>query len=203
MSAAEQVADASLVRRARSGDEDAFRELFDRYATMLRARVGARLSPALLRKVSAADILQEAYLVASRRLDEFEDRGPGCFGPWIGGIVENKVKQLVDRFANTAKRDPAREVSRGGRCDTAQFVGRGPSPSDVAMAGELQEAATRALQAMPSDYREVLRLLQDEELDFKQAAARMGRTLAATRRLYSRALARYAATLKALRGGEP
>ncbi len=62
------VSDEALIARARSGDGDALKALFDRYAALLRDRIRQWLSPALRRKVSASDILQEAYLVAWRRV---------------------------------------------------------------------------------------------------------------------------------------
>ena len=194
-------AEALLVRRAQQGDDEAFKLLFGRYTDELRARVHQRLSPLLRRKVSGADILQDAFLVAFERIDDFENRGDGSFGHWLGQIVENRARQVIERFAGTAKRDPRREVSRDARPDTCQFVGRVTSPSEAAMAGELRKAAARALRELPEGYREVLRLLQEQDLSFPEAAAHLDRTVAATRKLYSRALARYSQLLQAYDGG--
>ena len=63
------------------------------------------------------------------------------------------------------------------------------------MTAELEEAARRAMAALPADYGEVLRLRQEEHLSLGEAAKRMGRSKEAARKLYSRALARLAERL--------
>jgi RNA polymerase sigma-70 factor (ECF subfamily) len=189
------VTDGELVRRAREGDGAALRSLFGRHRDRLEARVRRRLSTAILRKVSAADVLQEAYLTAHERLSDFEDRGDGSFGRWLGRIVDHKLMHAVRRFAGTDKRAAAGEVTRGGRCETGNFPGRGPTPSQLAIAGELRERTRRALAALPEDHRRILDLRQEEHLSLDEAAERLGRTREATRKLYSRALARLAELL--------
>ena len=193
--------EASLVHRAQQGDNEAFRLLFRQHAEGLRAHIMRRISPALRRKASASDILQDAFLVATQRINEFECGDNGSFGGWLQRIVENRTRKFIEQFAGTAKRDPLREVSRSARAETHQFVGRHTSPSEAAMASELREAAQRALRELPQDYREVLRLLQEQDLSFPETASRMGRSLAATRKLYARALARFSELLQAYHGG--
>ena len=202
MAASEQATDATLVRRARDGDQDALGVLLNRYADQVRARVRHQLSPALQRKASIADVVQDAHLVAAQRIQEYEDRGEGSFGNWLAKIAENRARKVVDRYAGTAKRELAREVTRGARPDTCQLQGQGPSPSQFAIAAELREAATRALRKLPDDDREVLRLVQDEDRSFAEVARRMDRSPDAVRMLYGRALDRYARILDVERGGD-
>ena len=161
----------------------------------MRDRIRRWLSPSTLRKISASDILQDAYIVAYQRLEEFEERGAGAFGAWLGRIVENKAKHAVRRFAGTAKRGGAGEVSRDGRAATANFAGPAPSPSQVAISAELEERVRRAIAALALDHREIIRLRQTEHLSVQEAAARMGRTQAAVKKLYARALAQLARML--------
>jgi len=187
---------AQLIEKARTGDADALNALFDHHGALLRGRIRRWLSPALRRKMSHADIIQEAYLVALERVTRFEDRSEGDFGTWLAQIVEFKTREVVRKYAGTAKRGAVAEVSRGGRADTAHFIGRTPSPSQMAIAGETREAAREALERLPEDYRTVLRLLQEEHLDMDQAAARMERSRDATKKLYGRALSRFAELLK-------
>ncbi|MHC4339680.1 MAG: RNA polymerase sigma factor, partial [Planctomycetota bacterium] len=56
--------DRALVEQAQAGDADAFERLFRRYTRMLESYVRRWLPPALQRKVSIADILQETRIVA-------------------------------------------------------------------------------------------------------------------------------------------
>ena len=195
MTGADDVTEMVLMRRAREGDEGALFALFDRHTPALRARVGRWMTAALLRKVSASDVMQEARLVALRRFDEFQGGGEGAFGRWLGKIVELQARAAAGKYARTAKRDLGREVTRGGRPDTRQFVGKEPSPSQAAMAKELKDDLRKALAELAPDYRQVVRLLQDEDVTFQEAGARMGRSPEAVRMLYGRALARLAKLL--------
>jgi RNA polymerase sigma-70 factor (ECF subfamily) len=187
--------DGELVRRARGGSAPALRALFERHESALKGFLDRRLPAGLRRKVAPEDILQEAWLVANARLAEFEDRGEGAFRAWLMRIAEFKLREAVRAYLGTRKRADVREVSRGGRPDTSAFLGDSPSPSEVAQGNEMRDAAAKAMATLPDDYREVLRLVQVEGLTLKLAAERMGRSHEAVKKLYGRALARFAALL--------
>ena len=140
----ENATEQTLVSRARLGDQDAWRILLRRHVDGMRSRIRSRLSPALLRKASLADVVQEACIVASQRIHEFQDRGDGSFARWLGKIAENCARKIVEHYAGTAKRRVGREISRNGRPDTHQFLGNEASPSQHAMASELRVAAASA-----------------------------------------------------------
>jgi RNA polymerase sigma-70 factor (ECF subfamily) len=178
-----------LVAAARGGDDEALAELVERCSGRLLARLNARLKGGLHRKVAASDILQEAHLVASRRIDSFEDRGRGSFDRWLGKIVDLKLREAVRRFAGSEKRGLDREIT-GGRLPAADLAGRGPTPSQVAMGQELKEQARDALTRLSDDQRQVVELLQEKRLTATEAAEVMGKSEAAVKRLYGRALAR-------------
>jgi RNA polymerase sigma-70 factor (ECF subfamily) len=189
--------DSELVVAARAGDASALRALFERHEPLLRGFLDRRLPPGLRRKVAPEDIQQETWLVVSARLDEFEDRGEGAFRAWLLKIAELKLRESVRAFLGTRKRADVKEVSRGGRPDTAAFMGQSPTPSEVAVGRELEDAAARALRELPEDYRRVLQLVQVEGLTLKAAAERMDRSHEATKKLYGRALSRFAQLLGA------
>jgi RNA polymerase sigma-70 factor (ECF subfamily) len=187
--------EAELVRRARGGDEGAFRTLFVRYRDVLSAHAGQRLAPRFRRKLSTADLLQETFLAAFQNLDGFEDRGEGSFRAWLTKILDHRVQHHVRHYAGTAKRGARGEVTRGRRPSTLQFAGNAATPSQHAIAGEFEDRAERALAALPDDYREVLVLRQREHLTLKETAARMGRSVGAVNKLYARALKQLAEAL--------
>ena len=56
------------------------------------------------------------------------------------------------------------------------------------MADERTRAVQDALDRLPEDYAQVLRLRYIEELPFEDVAARMGRTANAVRKLWARAV---------------
>src|SRR5262245_10844504 len=60
-----------LVERARAGDRDALNEIFARHRDRLRRMVEVRLDWRLQARLDASDVIQEAYLEAAGRLDEY------------------------------------------------------------------------------------------------------------------------------------
>jgi DNA-directed RNA polymerase specialized sigma24 family protein len=54
---------------------------------------------------------------------------------------------------------------------------------------ELKDAARRAFADLPENFQEVLGLLQDQDLSLNEAAARLGKSREAVKKLYGRALA--------------
>ncbi len=188
--------DEDLVRRAREGDESAARELFDRHAGALRARVRRKLPRNLRAKVAESDVVQEAYLAAFLRLSDFDDRGDGSFARWIATIVENKVLDEIRNFAGTGKRDVRREEDvRSGIVRLAGAAGDRSVGAGLREEEEREQVA-RAMSALPGAQREVMRLVHEERLTVEQAALRMGKSLAAARKLYSRAVLRLADELR-------
>jgi RNA polymerase sigma-70 factor, ECF subfamily len=181
--------DGALIVRARRGDPSAEDALFERYRGVLERQVGRLLPRAVRRRVSVSDVVQETRLVAHAGLAAFEDRGDGSYRAWLLGIGEKKTQEAVRTHVRTARRALAREVS------AAQPSGRvadtRTTPSEAAMASEQREAIRRALAALRPDDAQVLRLLRIEGLSLREAAACMGRSLEATKKLYGRALVRF------------
>jgi RNA polymerase sigma-70 factor (ECF subfamily) len=184
----ESTSESALVQRARAGDERALGELFARHRAKLRTRVLRQMSRPLRRKISASDILQEAELVAHRRLAEFEDRGEGSFGRWLGRIVTFKTREAVKHYTAFGKRTIAREVSRAG--SRSPEAGHANTPSRVAIARETRRRFEQALRRLPAAQREVMLLLQEQNYTIAETARRMGRSEGAVKKLYARALAR-------------
>jgi RNA polymerase sigma-70 factor (ECF subfamily) len=198
--AVDEVPDEILIARVRDGDEGAFRDLFSRYLRVLTRFAERRLPGRMRRRVSVADVLQEAQLVAYERIADFESRGDASFRNWLMRIVEHKVMAAVRNHAQAARRAQGREVPRGGRTATGHLPGRGPTPSQVAIGRESAELARRALESLPAPYREVLSLARGERLTLREVGARMGRSPEAVRKLLDRALFRLEAEFGRLRG---
>jgi RNA polymerase sigma-70 factor (ECF subfamily) len=194
------VDEANLVARVREGDAAAFALLLERHEGIARHLAERWLPVALRRKVSVSDVLQEARLVAHQRFRDFEARGDDAFRNWFLRILRLKAKEAVRHHRGTAKRSTDREVTRGLRKETHQFAARDPSPSEHALAAELSVQVRLALQELPPDYREILRLTREQRLPLAAVAERMGRTLEAAKKLNGRALARFTEALARHRG---
>jgi RNA polymerase sigma-70 factor (subfamily 1) len=198
--AEERQDESDLIRRFKAGDEKALRILLDGCKDVVQARAYHLMSRAVRRRVSVADVLQEARITAFERRHELENRGPGSFGRWLLGIVEMKARRAVQRHADAAMRSVDREVTRGCRPDTAACAGVAPSPSQAAIGSELRDVAARAMDSLPDDYREVLHLSTVEHLKTDEIAERMGRSRDAVKKLRGRALAAFSEAFRRMQG---
>ena len=141
-----------------------------------------------------AERLSDTELIEQTRAGDAGAFAALCFRyeALLRSRVGPRIAGAVRRFAGTKKRDVGQEVTRGARKDTADFQGRSPTPSEVAQAEERREQIQLALGNLPPDYRRVLQLIQVDGLTVDAAAALLGRSRQATKKLYARALARLA-----------
>ncbi|MGJ8657077.1 MAG: RNA polymerase sigma factor [Akkermansiaceae bacterium] len=80
------VTDTDLLIKAQEGSLDAFTEMVKRYQSNVRACLAVRLTD----KHEAEDLAQEAFIIAFRKLSEFDaDR---AFGPWVRSIALNLLR---------------------------------------------------------------------------------------------------------------
>ena len=75
--------DAVLVNKARNGDHDAFGELYDKFAALVRTICqDSEYDP-----LAAQDLSQEVFIRAYTKLDKLSDDAK--FGPWLCSIARN------------------------------------------------------------------------------------------------------------------
>jgi RNA polymerase sigma-70 factor (ECF subfamily) len=165
--------DRSLVVRARAGDAPAFAALLRRHRARL-LRVCAR---ALGDPASAADVAQDAALVAWLQLDRLRD--PERFGAWLAGIGRMLCLRLLrERGAEQAEltRDGAPPERAGDERD---------GPAARLLAAEDSAELAAAIAALPPGQRDAVVLFHLAELPQDAIAARLGTGAGAVRnRLY-------------------
>ena len=159
------VSDADLVRRTRSGEQQAFAELVRRH--------GGRVRSTLLRLTSdpdrADDLAQDTFLRAYRGLESF--RGEAAFGTWMIQIALHVARDALRskrRHDNVVSLDELRER----REDDADPIATGAwsDPSDAVADHELVDRLAAALEELPSAYREVFVLHHQRELSYEEIA---------------------------------
>jgi RNA polymerase sigma factor (sigma-70 family) len=154
--------DRDLLRRVARGQEEAFRELFGKYAPTARA-----LALRILRRPFLADeTVQEAFLALWRHPQGYE-RDRGSVRAWLMSTVHHRAVDLVRR-----------EEAHRRRIESAlpEPVSEDPGEQAVEAVGILQErAAVQAvLEDLPAAQREVIELLYFEGLTQSQVAERTG-----------------------------
>jgi RNA polymerase sigma-70 factor (ECF subfamily) len=201
-------ADQALMRRLCAGEPRALGELFGAHRERLRRMVHLRLDRRLQARVDPSDVIQDAFLDASRRLAEY---GADPAMPpflWLRFLTAQRLVTLHRVHLGVKGRDAAREVSlhsgplpsADSRSLAAQLLGRLTSPSWAAMRAEIQIKIQDALNAMDSIDREILALRHFEELSNSETAAVLGLHKAAASNRYVRALRRLKDSLAPILG---
>jgi RNA polymerase sigma-70 factor (ECF subfamily) len=198
-----------LVARVAAGDREAIVELLARYRARLRRMVALRLDPRLRGRVDASDVIQEGYLDAIRRLEEYIRDPSVPFYIWLRFLVGQRVAECHRRHLGRPGRDVGREVSiyRGAMPGVssgvlaARLLGNLTSPSQVAVRAERKLQLQEALNRMDPIDREILVLRHYEQMSNGDAAAALDLEKAAASKRYMRALERLESILADLPGG--
>lgn len=196
---------AGLVARVQSGDQAALSELFDRHRDKLRRMVELRLDSRLAGRVSASDVLQEAWIDAVKRVEHYFAKDGQSFFGWLRLIVGQRIAD-VHREHLAGKRDAGRELGNNttdSTCMAARLIGRSSSPSQAAQRSETFAQLEEALSRMDPLDREVLALRHFEELSNGETAEILGIQTAAASKRYVRALARLKEILESIPGFTP
>src|SRR5262245_52960932 len=83
-----------LLHRARAGDGQALNALFERYRERLRRMVELRLDPRLQARVDASDVIQDAYLEVTQRLEEYLAEPKLPLFLWLRLVVGERLVTL-------------------------------------------------------------------------------------------------------------
>jgi RNA polymerase sigma-70 factor (ECF subfamily) len=184
--------DNALVARLRSGDEQALAEYVEANRGALISFLHARIGGHLATKVEAEDILQEACLEAVRTLD----KAPlDSWEPlhWLFQICERKIIDAHRKFFASQKRDASREASIPDGSEAAGglanlLAASMTTPSAAFSRDQRQLRMLAALDMLPEDQREALRLRYLVGLPSKEIAQKLGKTDGAVRVMLSRSL---------------
>ncbi|MDP6740014.1 MAG: RNA polymerase sigma factor [Planctomycetota bacterium] len=179
-----------LVARAQAGDAEALEDLFNRHHDHLLLAVRLRLGTRLRSVLESADIFQSVALEAFRDLDNFEPREPGSFRHYLNTLVLNKIRDRA-RYFDAAKRQGG---ERAPQSQLAQLPASDPEEGYRDGSGRF-EKLERAIQQLPEDMRQVLVLRSVDGLPSQEVARMLGKSDAAVRKAYSRAVAQLASRM--------
>lgn len=183
-----------LVVQAQEGDASALNQLCGVYAERVRRIVRFRMGPELRSQLESMDLVQEALIDAVKDVDGFAYSSEGDFLRWLARIVENTIRDNVDRM-HAAKRDVRRQVALGqmtartGRSDAdACLPAASATPSVVLSLREDLDRLERAMDQLKPEYRDVIVLAKIEGLTCKEIAAKLKKSRAAVAMSLSRAI---------------
>lgn len=176
--------DRSLAARASAGDREAFTELVVRHQASV-FRLAHLLAGS---REEAEDVLQQTFLSAWQHMGSF--RGDASVRTWLLTIARHEVFARRTKLARE-RVDPTPIDELGVRAGWG-----GPSPEQLAMAGEREAIVQAAWTRLDPDDREILTLRDLEGLPGDQAAAVLGIGLAAMKSRLHRARLALAACVR-------
>lgn len=179
-----------LIRVARDGKPETVGRLLEHLRNYLLLIAEQELGPELRGKIGASDIVQESFVDAQRNFQHFNGGDPSELKAWLRKILTHRLIDVRRRFRQVSKRNVAREISLNdcnGWIDP-QIDTR--SPRSALIASEDEQAVRQAMQRLPEQYQQVIRLRSWEDLPFDEIGSRMGRSKEAVRKLWVRAIER-------------
>lgn len=190
---------ATLLQQARSGDEEAIRQLLARTQARLQRVVDTRLGARLRASLRHSDVLQNSYLAMLDALPRFPGTTEDDFVQWVARIIENDIHRQHRWFRAKKRAAPSRTSQRNLLFDI--LMPPTPTPSQEFASREEQAQLLAALKRLEPDHAKVLELTAFENLSHREVAERMGRSEGACRMLLLRARAALALELE--QGDDP
>lgn len=166
-----QLPEPELVQRAKSGDQGAFGELYERYVDRVYRMIRLRVSD----EMTAEDLTSEAFMKAWDGLDGYRERGYS-FGAWLFRIARNL---LIDHYRTAKETEPLETVER----ETS--VG---SVESAVAHNELVDRMRGKLRALTEDQRVVLELKFLMGLSTNEVSQILGKRPGTVRALQMRGL---------------
>jgi RNA polymerase sigma-70 factor (ECF subfamily) len=168
--------DQALLVQLRSADPEALRLLVDRYAARMariaRTYVGTR--------DDAQDVVQDVFIAIWERRDALVLRG--AFGHYLMRATRNRALNVVRTERRAVQRAAAAQAD-----ESALTYNGAPERLDAA---DDADAFREAVQSLPERQREVLRLRQEQEMDYDAIAETLGIGVPSVHNLMSKAVRR-------------
>jgi RNA polymerase sigma factor (sigma-70 family) len=164
---------SALMARAQDGDRDAYRSLLGQIEPFVRSIARRCFN----RAADVEDVVQDVLLTVHAIRNTYDPKRP--FGPWLVAIAN---RRMIDRLRRRA-RQQAREIELSGEHETFPDASANldrPIPAELALAG--------AIDKLPPDQRDAIRMLKLNEMSLKEASQASGRSIAALKVATHRAI---------------
>lgn len=181
------------------GDRAALAAVLKAVGPGVRARIEPQIGVVWRPFFDVDDVMQVTYLEAFLSIGRFTDRGRGrgAFVAWLTQMASNNLRDAVKELERAKRPDPHKQIRSAGergrgagesRTALVDLLGvSNATPSQHMAQGEIHAAIERALQQLPPDYAQVIRLCDLEGHSAAEVGARLNRTSGAIYMLLSRA----------------
>jgi RNA polymerase sigma-70 factor, ECF subfamily len=178
---------AQMFLAARNGDGDACGRLLEHYRPWMKLIAQRRMDGAVALRMDASDLVQQTCLSIIRHLDQIGGENLEEFRKWLRMVHERNIANALRDHVGAACRSVRREAAVPSDAD---LISSAPSPTQRALENERAVALAKALEGLPEDQREAVRLRYLEGFLVREVADRMGRSTDAVVGLLRRGLER-------------
>jgi RNA polymerase sigma-70 factor (ECF subfamily) len=180
----------ALLDRAQSGDATAIDDLLRRHRDAVRAYIDRRMDARIRSRLDASDVIQEAGLEVTRRLQDYLQRRPMPFRVWLARTAHENYLRLR-RNANAARRSVEQEEvlpEQSSVMLAQRLASADGTPSQYVANAELAARVHVALAALDETDRQILMLRAFEGLSNVEVAQVLDLDISAASKRYARAL---------------
>lgn len=164
---------STLMARAQDGDREAYRTLLGAIGPYIRSIASAYLK----RPIDIEDAVQDVLMTVHSIRETYDPKRP--FGPWLVAIAHRRIIDQVRRRT----RQRAREVAFSIEHET--FA---EAPANLFTEKSIELALVGAIDKLPPDQREAVRMLKLNEMSLKEASRASGRSISALKVATHRAI---------------
>ena len=169
---------SGIMARAQEGDRNAYRTLLEDMTPYLRSLAGRCFKDAS----DVEDAVQDVLLTVHAVRHAYDPSRP--FGPWLVAIANRRFIDRLRRQTRSKLRDfalAAEQVTFSG--------GQANLPPRIEESSLNEAALHEAIENLPPDQRQAIKLLKLDEMSLKEAARTSGRSVAALKVATHRAIA--------------
>jgi RNA polymerase sigma-70 factor, ECF subfamily len=186
----------ALITLAGQGDDDAQRELLERYRDYLRRMVASRLDRRLAPRLDPSDIVQETLAEAAERMGDYLRNQTLTFFAWLRLIAGEHIRDAHRRHLFAQRRSITRESRVPEFTDEStvdlvrQLMAHDTSPSNRLVRQERCDQVKEAMATLSPLDREALAMRYVERLSTAEMAEALGINEGAAKARHLRAVIR-------------
>jgi RNA polymerase sigma-70 factor (ECF subfamily) len=178
------------IRAAVAGDADALTELLNEHGPEVERSLSiAREWRSVL---EPADVMQVTYLEAFLEVPRYDPNRSQPFRAWLQRIAENNLRDAIRGLQRQKRPQPSKRIEAAATADStwdlyAHLGVTTTTPSRHVTREERASHLNTALETLPEDYGQVVRLYDLKGLSIADVAQQMGRSAGAVHMLRARA----------------
>ena len=184
--------DGERLGQAIQGDERALTELLEKHGPAIRRRLAGAIPKRWQSLLSEDDVLQQTYVDAFRDIGRFVGDDGRAFERWLHTLAKRNMLDAIKMLEADKRGGDRRRIEPGSRDESMVALyevlgGTVTTPSRKAARQEAGDALKKALESLPTAYRQVIELYDLDGRPIEEVAAALERSCGAIYMLRSRA----------------